>query len=153
MFSFISLVSILIIDHNLTKTATGQSADAATAGASINNTQQRSTTTVMGVIHACHKNIVQNLNFQLMHSLLNTAGVLPQESMPDLMRLLPPDNSGAQVNNMLTYLQYASEEQFGEFIRLLRETGKGEGGDAHLELAGLLEEKYAELKVKGELCT
>ena len=102
---------------------------------------------MMGVIHACHADIAQCLNFQLMHPLLNTAGVLPQESMPDLMR---PDSSYAKINNFLMWLLSASEKQFNDFIRLLRETGEGEGEDAHLELAGLLEEKYAELKVKGE---
>ena len=93
---------------------------------------------IASTLHSAHEDIVNNLNFNLIYPLLNTAKVTPVQAVPQLMRPLVPDNHGAQVNNLIMYLCNCRLEEFKEFIRLVRESAS-EGGAAHVELAQILE--------------
>lgn len=90
-------------------------------------------------LHSAHQNIISNVNFGLLYPHLNQNGILPVDSVPDFMRPMPPDNTANQVNNLIMWLHRCSLEQFNHFIVLLRATS-GEGGQAHEELAQVLEE-------------
>ena len=65
------------------------------------------------------------------------------------MRPLNPDSTGAQVNNLYMWLHQCSPGQFSEFIALVRSTAD-EAGEAHEELAVMLEKAYAQFRANGD---
>jgi len=77
-------------------------------------------------------------------SRLNQEGVLPLAAAASTQRLLSPDTSRRQTNNILFWLRGASRAEFERFIAIVRETG----GDSrpHEELAQELEEEYGRLR-------
>ena len=79
---------------------------------------------------------------------MGKAEIIPVEAAPYFVRPLPPDNTGAQINNLMILLQGCTPKQFKDFICLLRETAP-KAGDAHEELADTLDECFNELMKSG----
>ena len=102
-------------------------------------------TPVANTLHSCHADIMNKLNFNLLYPHLNQAHILPAEAVPNFMQPRLPESTGAQINNLIIWLHHCSQEQFSQFIALLRETAP-EGGDAHWELAQALEQAFERFK-------
>ena len=59
------------------------------------------------------------------------------------MRLKPPENRSTDINNLICYLKKSTKKQFSDFLDRLKSTAD-EAGEAHEELAAVLQEKFDE---------
>ena len=109
--------------------------------------------TVQATLHNCAHSIQRYLNFDNIHPQLAQDRILPLCSAASLLRMMPPDSSERQVNNLVIWLRRATKEEFERFILVLRESGEGDGGRPHEELANELEEEYEKLKNDPGMCT
>lgn len=100
---------------------------------------------IRNTLHSCHNDLNNKLNLPLVYSRLNQEGVLSANSVPIIMRPLPPDNAGAQINNLYLELHRCSLDEFDRFIDIVIDTAD-EGGEAHEELGRSLRENFSRFK-------
>ena len=103
---------------------------------------------VSAALHSCNADITNYLDFQLVYPYLNQAGILPASSVHEFQHILQPDSNRARINNLLIRLRRCTEQEFKQFIAILRQTAD-EAGEAHEDLAKSLEENYERFQKEG----
>ena len=103
---------------------------------------------VSATLHSCHDDIDKYLNFKVLYPPLCQAGILPPSSAHNFEQILRPDSTKAQINNLIIHLRRCTEQEFGEVIRILRDSAE-EAGNSHRDLANDLETNFRKFKTEG----